>query len=151
MSMSSRSVPLLGPLVAAALLAACQDMTPSVCTQVGAESGVVFEYANIVPDAPGASLTVRACVEAACKSQEVGLNQGAYNLVGGREALRRGDGKLVEVRLTVHDGRGRAVFAGGTTVTPTKLQPNGSSCPPTAWVGRVTARGEGQLVVRPTR
>ena len=149
--MSSRSVPLLGPLVAAALLAACQDKTPSVCTQIGAESGVVFEYANIVRDGSRGPLTVRACVEAACRSQEVGVDQGSYSLVAGREALQRGEGKPVEVQLTIHDVRGHAVFAGKATVAPTKLQPNGPSCPPMAWAGQVTARGEGQLVARRNR
>ncbi len=149
--MSSRSVPLLGPLVAAALLAACQDMTPSICTQIGAESGIVFEYANVVRNGSRGPLAVRACVEAECKSQEVSLSQGSYSLVAGREALQTGEGESVEVRLTIHDVRGHSVFTGKATVIPTTLQPNGPSCPPTAWVGQVTARGDGQMVAKPTR
>lgn len=138
-------------LIAAALFAGCQATAPTICTQVGAESGVVFEYAKVVRDGSRGPLTVRACVESACETRKVGLNQGFYSMVAGREELQTGGGEPVKVRLTIHDVRGHAVFAGETTVTPSKLQPNGPSCPPTAWAGRVNARGEGQLVAQPKR
>jgi hypothetical protein len=51
----------------------------------------------------------------------------------------------VRVSLTISTPKGDVVYKGRVVAHPVKLQPNGPSCPPTAWSAQVFASGTHEL------
>jgi len=140
------SVPVLA---VAALVGACAGPAGTACTLIGAEPGVDIGYGQVLRHTSGHPVTVRACVQSACEAIDVTPGQPAYPFRVGRAVVARHQDAPVRVRVTIRGHRGHLVFAGQTTVRPHQVQPNGPSCPPTVWVGRVVASGDHTLTAAP--
>jgi hypothetical protein len=131
----------------AVLLTACQaGADPSGadrnCSLVGADSGVQVDYGPALAGRSG-RFTVEACALGDCHSLPgVSARRQRVLMVAMHQVH---DATPVTVRVTITDARGREVFHGRQQVTPHKIQPNGPSCPPTAWVGRLVASGRHTL------
>ena len=120
--------------------------TPVVCTAVGADAGVQFDFHSIVAQHRDSSLIVRACVDKTCKHTVLTFSPRSSDLQVVDPEIT--DATPVEVTLTILDREQREVFAGRTSVLPEKYQPNGPDCAPTVWRGGVVAKGDNQLVPR---
>lgn len=131
-------------VVTAATLAACglgADSSKS-CTDIGAASGIEFVFESVVPQNAGRGITAEACVADTCESEAV--NPSSPWLVVGRDTLT--DDSAVTVTLTIRDADNLKLFEGATTLSPTRLQPNGPGCPPIAWYGQVATDDAGLVV-----
>jgi hypothetical protein len=86
---------------------------------------------------------VRACVKETCDSLHIGQHRRQHGMVVGADLIK--DGAPVPVSLTISTPKGNVVYKGRLTAHPVKSQPNGPSCPPTAWSAQVFASGTDQL------
>lgn len=121
----------------------------ATCDDQGDESRLDVNFASVLAQQPQKPLTVRACVDGACRTVKYPgpqmsvptvtfLGQG---VVSGAQDLH--------VELTVADGEGHVIFHDETTVTPSKFQVNGEDCPPTTWHAFVKTDESGQLRAAP--
>lgn len=121
------------------LLGGCGGLRATSCTDIGANSGIAFEFDEVLAAHPGESLQVEACVEDTCDTLEVGRHKPQHGLMLGQDLVT--DDSPVPITLTVTNRQGDTVYEGGLTANPVKLQPNGPDCPPTAWSAQVFASG----------
>jgi hypothetical protein len=74
----------------------------TACTLIGADSGVVFEFPEVLAAHPGEPLLVEACVQSECESLKVGRSNRQHGLAVGQHSIT--DGSPVVVSLTVTNG-----------------------------------------------
>jgi hypothetical protein len=116
------------------------------CSDVGASSGVSFEFNSVVTAHEGQLLLVTACVRSTCQDLRVTNGDPQTGLVVGADVVT--DSKPVPVSLTITTRRGDTVFQASQVARPVKSQPNGPRCPPTAWVAQLVASGADTLQQR---
>lgn len=124
----------VGPACAGAVLLVC-GLTGCAanCTLIGADPGVMVTLSGSGWDTP---LTVQACVATTCG--ELPDVRDTKNAVFIRNTAVS-SGRPTDVVVTVHAQDGAVtVPATRTSVTPTKLQPNGPECGPTVWIAALT-------------
>jgi hypothetical protein len=124
------------------LLAGCGGQ-PTACTDIGADSGVFFNFSKVLRAHPGEALRVRACVRKTCQTVRVGRHRRQTEVGVGSDALK--EGSPIGVNLTISTPKGEVVFRAGVRVIPALSQPNGASCPPSAWVATLSASGRRHL------
>jgi hypothetical protein len=134
------------------------------CTESGpGSSEVTFRFMSL-RDYAAPPLDVYACVESSCtvltiegweRNRVSFRTQDGHSVIDvSRWAVTVREPMLtssepVMVLLEVTDHTGDPVFDSTTIVQPRKLQPNGASCPPTAYVATVVATSDGRLVPQP--
>ena len=137
----------LGLLAVGCVVASCSSSgssaaPPFACTEIGAVSQVTFNFSEL-PIAR--SDKVKICVGDTCRNLR-------------RAEVRTRTGFLMDdslsaspalVTLTVRSHSGKLLSAARGTVRPTKTQPNGPKCPPTAWQATVQANGDQLIQVTP--
>ena len=125
---------------------------PLLCTEIGADSGVIFDL-DVVEGLAESNLPVRihACVERTCVTRTTTRSDGpgrpAFVHVLAPSLSHEGP---VRVLLQITDWSGQRVFDASNTVRVRKYQPNGPACEPTAYVASVTATAHGELQVGST-
>lgn len=112
---------LLAVVVAAASLSACGQS----CTMIGADSGVTVDLGS---GSSTAMTGVQVCVHDSCTDARA---MGPSSLFAPTQALDSTDPVEVVVKRA-----GTELLR--TTATPTKVQPNGASCGPTAYQAKIT-------------
>lgn len=129
-------------VVAACLLVSGCGLGTKVCTEMGAYSGVNFDFESVLEDTTAQGATVEACVDGDCTDRTLQNRRDSQLFV---EDATLDDDATVPVALTVTTKTGEVVFDGRTEVTPEKSQPNGPGCDPTVYGAQVTATGGGTL------
>ncbi len=93
------------------VLSGCAFLPAADCSDVGAISGVVFRYDDVLATHPGEDLLVEACVASTCDTVQVDPSTGQQELATGRDLVT--SDRPVPVSLTVSDLRGGTVFETG--------------------------------------
>ncbi|PPK90828.1 hypothetical protein CLV92_1223 [Kineococcus xinjiangensis] len=128
------------------VLVAATSCTSHACTQIGASSGVTFDFSAL--PATGAPWQVTACVQEVCDTRIVQPGDGTTSYVRD-DALQ--DDTAVQARLRVVDASGETVVDDTVSVTPVRYQPNGEGCEPIVWQAETVVEADGTLrQVEPT-
>ena len=135
-----------GSIFACLFLVACTNQAEP-CGEVNAGSEVVFNLSDRLATFGGDAIDVHACVDTTCVDKRISPASGtpgeyiAVPLPAGATA-----GSVpVSVRGVETHG-GQVVIAATGSATLSKLQPNGPSCPPTAFSDRVNVSSDGKLL-----
>jgi hypothetical protein len=120
------------------LLAGCGGQA-TACTDIGAASGVQFDFKDVLHAHPGQGLLVRACVRDTCDDLRVRRHSRQPGIVVGSDVVV--DGSPVRVSLRISTLKGDAIYNSRVTAIPVVSQPNGPGCPPIAWMAAVSASG----------
>lgn len=126
-------------VVAACLLVSGCGLGAKVCTQIGAYSGINFNYESVLAGTVARAATVEACIDGDCTARTIQNRRDSLVFV---EDDTLQDDTPVLVTLTVTTETGEVVFDDHTEVVPAKSQPNGAGCDPTAYQAQVTAAGD---------
>jgi hypothetical protein len=127
-----------------ALLAGCAGTGhATACTEIGAISGVVFEFRPVLRAHHGEILLVRACVKETCKSLRVSRHERQHGMVVAPDLIK--DDSPIPVSLMISSPNGDIAYEGRLTAHPVKSQPNGPGCPPITWSAQVFASGKDKL------
>ena len=124
------------------LLAGCGGHAVA-CTDIGAASGVAFDFKDVLRAHPGQDLQVRACVRDTCNDLRVRRHSRQPEFVVGSDVVV--DGSPVRVSLRISTLKGDNVYNSRVTVIPVVSEPNSPDCPPTAWMAAVSASGTQNL------
>lgn len=132
----------MGALPILVVAAACQA-GPKACSTVGlAPGGLKVDVSRVMRAHPSAELVVRVCLgRRQCHTVHPRSSMVSVGTFTGASPVR------VSVRIST--SHGRKLFGSATRVEPVKLQPNGPSCPPQAWVAAVRAEHQHRLVAVP--
>ena len=124
-----------------ALLCAGCGSEPVNCTEIGASSGVSFQFDKALEGHQG-PFVVRTRVDGACDLRTLPTRRsGGYFMENA--GLTTADPAVVSLTITAADED--VIFADEAQVALSKYQPNGSQCPPTVWQGRAVAGAGGDL------
>ena len=128
------------------VLVAATSCTSHACTEIGATSGVTFDFSAL--PATGAPWEVTACVREVCATSTVQSTDGRVSYV--RDDALKND-TAVQARLRVVDASGETVVDDTVSVTPARYQPNGEGCEPIVWQVETVLGADGALQqVKPT-
>jgi len=123
-----RSAALAAVTAAAALLTIGGCSTN--CNTATAYNGVLISFTPALNTAGPA--TLEACVNNLCQTSTVDLTSPTSIQ---SSAIHNGD--AVVIKITARDSSGRVLGGGTVSTTPTKFEPNGAGCSPTAWEAKV--------------
>ncbi|WP_432537801.1 hypothetical protein [Kineococcus arenarius] len=133
-------VRLLSVPVGLLVLTAATSCTTRACTEIGAASGVQFDFSTL--PAAGAPWQVTACVQDVCDTRTV-QQADVPSLFVHDDALE--EGAAVPARLRVVDAAGVTVVDDTTSVTLSRYQPNGEGCEPIVWQAETIVGADGAL------
>ena len=122
------------------------ELSGRTCSAAGAMSGASFILDQIVDDAPG-PFYVHACVGGYCATDTINPQQGTQLTVDDPLVP---PARSVIVELQIQDPSKRTIFDATKTIQLHRIQPNGASCPPTAYVASVVATSDGRLEQLPS-
>lgn len=129
---------LLIPFLAAALAGCSVLGSDTLCTQADTDSGVAIRWRPADFGGPDAVM-IRLCADSTCKEQTSGSPEEPLAVMRVRLPDDIG-ASTVPVRLTVTSVKnGDTVVEDRTRARLTAQQPNGPSCPPTAWTATFRA------------
>ena len=115
-----------GALLAAALALAVTSppaaAKPQLCSPGSCTSGASVELGDLLDEHPGAA-TVTVCVDTRCRTRPATV--GVVIVPRGYRA-----GRMVRVRVTVHDAQGRRLLRVARRIGLVRRQPNGPGCSP---------------------
>lgn len=116
-------------VVVVALTGACSS---AACTSIGAQSGVSVDISG---QGRGEPITATVCVEGQCSDTSVKGAEGPIFIANSKVTSE----EPTRVTVTVRRQSGAVIVPPReTTVRPTRVQPNGPGCDPTAYVATVS-------------
>src|SRR5688500_13400204 len=104
------------------------------CTDMGAYSGVNFDFKSVLAKVPARGAKVETCVSSRCTTRTL-QNRNDFQVFLRDDTLD--DDTSLSVAATVTTRTGEVVFDGETEVTPARSQPNGPGCDPTVYGAQV--------------
>lgn len=131
--------------VSLGLVAACGGTgdAGTLCTKIGAPTGVSFEYAPVLVGHRNETLLVEACVSTTCEHLTLGRENHQHGIGVAPEQM--GDATPIPVSLRITTPSGATLYEGHSTARPELLEPNGPECEPHAWSAQLFASGSSRL------